>query len=78
MGYSELRILRELQNLKREAKEARTQERQTRQGCLDLVAALEEFMANRALEGADAAATARFTELVGQARTLLALAPEVV
>jgi hypothetical protein len=77
MGYTELRILRELQNLKREAKEARTQERQTRQGCLDLVRALEEFMTNLAAEGR-APTSARIDELLGQARMLLAPAPEGV
>jgi hypothetical protein len=76
MSYSELRILREIQQVKRETKEARTQERQTRQGCLDLVHALEEFRTN--LDGVGAPASARYTELVDQARSLLEPAPNDV
>lgn len=68
MGYAESRIQRELQQLKREIKETKTQEKQTRQGCMDLVHALEEFVTN--LEGSSAPASARVTELVGQARDL--------
>jgi len=73
MGYAETRILREIQQLRREVKETRNQEKQTRQGCLDLVHALEEFVTS--LEGSKAPASARVTELVSQARVLLAPAP---
>jgi hypothetical protein len=70
MGFAELRIQRELQQLRREVKEAKNQELQTRQGCLDLVQALEEFVTN--LEESEAPASARVSELVGKARVLLA------
>jgi hypothetical protein len=73
MGYTEIRVQRELQRLRREVKETRTQERQTRQGCLDLVHALEEFVTS--LEESNAPVPARVTELVGQAGVLLAPAP---
>jgi hypothetical protein len=73
MGYAELRIQRELRDLRRDVTETRAQERQTRQGCLDLVLALEEFVTS--LEGSKAPASARVTELVSQARVLLAPAP---
>lgn len=78
MGYTELRILRELQNLKREAKEARSQERRTREGCMGLLQALEECMANLAVEGAGAPVSARFGELLSGARTLLEPTPDSV
>jgi hypothetical protein len=73
MGYAEIRIQREIRQLRREVKETRTQESQTRLGCLDLVNALDELVTS--LGGSDAPASARFTELVGQARLLLAPAP---
>jgi len=73
MGYSEIRIQREIQQLRREVKEARTQEKQTRQGCLDLVHALEEFVTS--LAGSSAPASAKVTELVNQARVLLTPTP---
>ena len=68
MGYQEARIQREIQQLRREVKETRNQEKRTREGCLDLVHALEEFVTN--LAGSSAPASARVTELVGQARDL--------
>ena len=75
MGYPTIRIQRELQQLRREVKEARTQERQTRQGCLDLLHAVEAFVTSRG--GSNATASARFTELANQASALLAPAPTV-
>jgi hypothetical protein len=73
MGYAEIRVQRELKQLKREVKEARAQERQTRQGCLELVHALEEYV--RSLEGSNAPAPARVAELLSAAGVLLAPAP---
>jgi hypothetical protein len=70
MGYAEVRIRSELQKLRREVKEARTRENQIRQGCLGLVRALEEFVTN--LEESDALASSRVTELISEARVLLA------
>jgi len=73
MGYAEIRVQRELRQLRQEVKETRERERQTRQGCLDLVHALEEYV--RSLEGSNAPAPARVTELVSQAGVLLAPVP---
>lgn len=73
MGYAEIRVQREIQQLRREIKETRLKERETRQGALDLVQALEEFVTN--LEGSAAPASAKVSEFVSQARALLAPPP---
>ena len=68
MGYAEIRIQREVQQLRRELKEAKARDEQTRAGCLDLVQALRAIVASRG--GSEAAEFAQVTELVEQAGRL--------
>ena len=70
MGYAEARLQREVQQLKRDAQMARNRERQTRQGCMDLVQALREIVAS--LAGSGAITPARAAELVEHAGVFLA------
>ncbi len=70
MSFSDARIRSEIQQLKRELGKAKERERQTRQGCLDLVDAMREIVAGRENSTPTDAATAK--ELVDQAGILLA------
>lgn len=76
MGYTEVRLQREIQQLRKEVRETRTQEKQTRQGCLELLHAMQAFVTS--LEGADLPARARFAELVTLAEARLTPVPDVV
>jgi hypothetical protein len=68
MGYVEIRIQRDIQQLRREVKATKARGEQTRLGCLDLVSALKELATS--LDGTDDLAAARVTSLVDQASAL--------
>lgn len=74
MGYAEMRMQREVQQLKRDAQLAKNRERQTRQGCLDLLDAMKEIVTS--LEGSNVTASAKAAELVAQAGACLAPDPD--
>lgn len=74
MGYTEVRLQREILQLRKEVREARTQEKQTRQGCLELLQGLQEFVTS--LEGPSTPARSRIAELLTRAGALLAPAPD--
>jgi len=70
MGYTEVRLQREIHQLRNEMRGAKAREAQTRQGCLDLVHALTELVTS--LEASGMPTASRFNDLLGQAGGLLA------
>ena len=70
MAYSEMRLRREVQQLRRELNSAKDRERRTREGCMDLVHALARIVSSPGGSGAEEAPTA--SDLVERAGLLLA------
>jgi hypothetical protein len=69
MGYAETRLLGDVQRLKRELLKSTERERQTRQGCMDLVQAMRSLLS--CADDSNAAATATTRALVDEAEDLL-------
>ena len=70
MGYAETRLLGDVQRLKRDLAKSQERERQTREGCMDLLQAVRNIVPGA--EDSSTAATATTRALVDRAAALLA------